>query len=152
MTPERSGGTLYLATETEPGTSRPRKRSGATRGPAPPSPGVRMRSGVGGVQRGVLPWKTLTPPRSRVSGSAASAWTARRSGLGGAALPPRKVSAVPRTWSEMRKGRLLDLPGSGTGRWRESVLGRGRRVIDRSGTNGRAGEAAGRDLVASWRC
>ena len=50
----------------------------------------------------------------------------------------------------MRKGRLVDLPGSGTGRWRESVLGRGRRVIDRSGTNGRAGEAAGRDLVASW--
>ena len=48
MTPERSGGTLYLATETEPGTSRPRKRSGATRGPAPPSPGVRMRSAVGG--------------------------------------------------------------------------------------------------------
>ena len=65
MTPERSGGTLYLATETERQTSRPRKRSGATRGPAPPSPGVRMRSAAGGVQRGVLPWKTLTPARSR---------------------------------------------------------------------------------------
>ena len=48
MTPERSDGTLYLAMETEPGTSRPRKRSGATRGPAPPSPGVRMRNAGGG--------------------------------------------------------------------------------------------------------
>ena len=51
----------------------------------------------------------------------------------------------------MRKGRLVDKPGSGTGRWRESVLGWGRRVIDRPGTNGRAGEAAGRDLTVSWR-
>ncbi|CAN0282144.1 unnamed protein product [Rangifer tarandus platyrhynchus] len=51
----------------------------------------------------------------------------------------------------MRKGRLVDKPGSGTGRWRESVLGRGRRVIDGPGTNGRAGEAAGRDLTVSWQ-